>query len=109
MEKIKLFVIDECRMVDEELGRDLKSFGIPILVLGDPGQLPPVSGGGFFTNHDPDVLLAELHRQAAATPSIRVHTNVRAGRRLDHGDSPAIRYTPSRAVASSWVTGAVTV
>src|ERR1700761_2396602 len=27
--KAKLIVIDECSMVDEELGRDLKSFGVP--------------------------------------------------------------------------------
>src|SRR5262249_36768437 len=39
--------IDECSMVDAELGRDLMSFGVPLLVLGDPAQLPPVSGGGF--------------------------------------------------------------
>jgi exodeoxyribonuclease-5 len=37
-----LIVIDECSMVDEELGRDLLSFGKPVLVLGDPAQLPPV-------------------------------------------------------------------
>ena len=37
-----------------ELGRDLLSFGKPVLVLGDPAQLPPVSGGGFFTNAQPD-------------------------------------------------------
>ena len=36
-------------MVDEQLGRDLLSFGTPVLVLGDPAQLPPISGGGFFT------------------------------------------------------------
>ena len=42
--KAKLIVIDECSMVDEELGRDLKSFGVPLLVLGDPAQLPPISG-----------------------------------------------------------------
>ena len=46
--KADLIIIDECSMVDEELGRDLMSFGAPILVLGDPGQLPPVSGGGVF-------------------------------------------------------------
>ena len=46
--KAALIVIDECSMVDEALGRDLMSFGTPILVLGDPGQLPPVSGRGFF-------------------------------------------------------------
>ena len=43
-----LIVIDECSMVDAELGRDLLSFGKPILVLGDPAQLPPVKGGGFL-------------------------------------------------------------
>ena len=47
--KADLIVIDECSMVDEELGRDLLSFGQPVLVLGDPAQLPPVKGGGFFT------------------------------------------------------------
>ena len=36
----KLIVIDECSMVDEELGRDLLSFGKKVLVLGDPAQLP---------------------------------------------------------------------
>ncbi|WP_367218934.1 AAA family ATPase [Mesorhizobium sp.] len=37
-----LFVVDECSMVDEEIGKDLLSFGVPVLVLGDPAQLPPV-------------------------------------------------------------------
>ena len=40
--KAKLIIIDECSMVDAELGRDLMSFGIPVLVLGDPAQLPPI-------------------------------------------------------------------
>ena len=44
--KADLIIIDECSMVDEELGRDLLSFGQPVLVLGDPAQLPPVKGGG---------------------------------------------------------------
>ena len=48
-----LIVIDECSMVDAELARDLLSFGKPILVLGDPFQLPPVKGGGYFTESSP--------------------------------------------------------
>ncbi len=36
--RAKLVVIDECSMVDEQLGRDLMSFGTPILVLGDPAS-----------------------------------------------------------------------
>ena len=51
--RASLIVIDECSMVDAELARDLLSFGKPILVLGDPFQLPPVKGGGYFTDRRP--------------------------------------------------------
>ena len=81
----KLIIIDECSMVDEELGRDLLSFGKKVLVLGDPAQLPPVKGGGFFTEAEPDVMLTEVHRQAAGNPIIRLSMIVREGGRLDYG------------------------
>ncbi|WP_028034912.1 ATP-dependent RecD-like DNA helicase [Chelativorans sp. J32] len=84
--KAKLVIIDECSMVDEELGRDLMSFGTPILVLGDPGQLPPISGGGFFTEHEPDFLLTEIHRQARDNPIIQLALDVREGREFVNGD-----------------------
>lgn len=75
-----LIIIDECSMVDEELGRDLLSFGKPVLVLGDPAQLPPVKGGGFFTEAEPDFMLTEIHRQAADNPIIRLSMDIREGR-----------------------------
>ena len=55
-------MIDECSMVDAELGRDLLSFGIPLLVLGDPAQLPPIQGAGFFTSAEPDAKIRKLVR-----------------------------------------------
>lgn len=82
----KMIVIDECSMVDEALGKDLMSFGTPILVLGDPGQLPPISGGGFFTEQEPDYLLTEIHRQARDNPIIDLAMQVREGREIMHGD-----------------------
>lgn len=84
--KAALIVIDECSMVDEALGKDLMSFGTPILVLGDPGQLPPVSGGGFFTEQDPDYLLTEIHRQAQDNPIIQLAMQVREGKEIMYGD-----------------------
>ncbi|MTI42266.1 exodeoxyribonuclease-5 [Roseibium hamelinense] len=81
----KLIVIDECSMVDEELGRDLLSFGTPVLVLGDPAQLPPVKGGGFFTEAGPDVMLTEVHRQAQDNPIVRMSMTIRDGGRLEYG------------------------
>jgi len=84
--KAQLIVIDECSMVDERVGNDLLSFGIPILVLGDPAQLPPVKGAGFFTNtNEPDVMLTDIRRQASDNPIIHLATMVRKGERLSYG------------------------
>lgn len=81
----KLLIVDEVSQVDEKLARDLLSFGIPILVLGDPAQLPPVKGEGFFINGEPDVMLTEVHRQAADNPIIRMSIDIREGRGIDAG------------------------
>ena len=59
-----LLVLDEVSMVGHEMAADLLAFGKPILVLGDPGQLPPIKGEGAFTTRQPDVMLTEIHRQA---------------------------------------------
>lgn len=77
-----LLICDEVSMVNEELARDLLSFGVPVLVLGDPEQLPPVSGGGYFTAHTPDYLLTQVHRQAGNSPVLALATRVRQGGRL---------------------------
>jgi len=83
--KAKLIIIDECSMVDAELARDLMSFGVPLLVLGDPAQLPPISGGGFFTDAEPDAMLTEVHRQAQDDPIVRLSMEIRAGNPLTQG------------------------
>ena len=57
------------------------SFGVPVLVLGDPAQLPPIQGGGFFTDAEPDAMLTEVHRQAQDDPIVRLSMDIRAGNR----------------------------
>lgn len=76
----KLLVIDEVSMVNEELAKDLLSFNRPILVLGDPGQIPPVIGTGYFMKGPVDVMLTEIHRQALNNPIIKLSMDVRLGR-----------------------------
>ncbi len=71
------------------------SFGTPILVLGDPAQLPPISGGGFFTEVEADAMLTEVHRQAEDNPIIRLALDVREGRALMHGDCGAAQVSPN--------------
>ncbi len=104
--KASLIIIDECSMVDEDLGRDLQSFGTPILVLGDPGQLPPISGGGYFTEHEPDILLTEIHRQARDNPIIQLALDVREGREFMHGDFGAAQVIGKGEVNSELVLSA---
>ena len=107
--KAKLIVIDECSMVDAELGRDLMSFDCPLLVLGDPAQLPPIQGGGFFTDCEPDAMLTEVHRQAQDDPIVRMSMNIREGRELEigrHGESevvPRSELDPDRVMSADQV------
>lgn len=77
-----LIVVDECSMVGETLARDLLSFRRPVLVLGDPAQLPPVRDCGYFTNVRPDMMLTEVHRHALDSPVYRMATAVRKGQPL---------------------------
>ena len=95
-----LVIVDEVSMVGMELGKDLLSFGTRILVLGDPFQLPPIKGEGFFDSTAPDVLLTEIHRQAADNPIIRMSMDVREGRTLRPGT-----YGESRVITRDQVEG----
>lgn len=72
-----LLVVDEVSMVGERIAADLLSFGVKILCLGDPAQLPPVEGGGYFINAAADHLLTEIHRSALDSPVTRLATSVR--------------------------------
>jgi len=81
----KLLVLDEVSMVGDDMARDLLAFGKPILVLGDPGQLPPIRGAGAFTRAEADVMLTEIHRQAEDSAIIRLATMAREGRPIPYG------------------------
>jgi exodeoxyribonuclease-5 len=79
---VKLIVVDECSMVNKQLAEDLLSFNIPTLVAGDLAQLPPIDGVGHFMQRKPDMMLTEVHRQAAQNPILRLATAIRQGRSL---------------------------
>jgi exodeoxyribonuclease-5 len=72
-----LIILDEVSMVNAKLAADVEAYQVPILVLGDPAQLPPVEGGGYYTEAEPDHLLTEIHRQALENPITALATRVR--------------------------------
>lgn len=78
----QLIIVDEASMVSDDMLEDLRTFAIPILAVGDHGQLPPVGGIGTLMK-DPDVRLEHIHRQAAGNPIIQLSKVVRETGRLD--------------------------
>ena len=70
-DNIELLVVDEGSMVDGKIGSDILSFGIPVLVLGDLNQLPPIFGKPYFLNN-PDVILTKIRRQKENDPIIHL-------------------------------------
>ncbi len=72
-EKIEadLIVIDEASMVNQKIWRDLLDFRIPILAVGDHGQLPPIEGS-FNLMENPIIKLEKIHRQSEDNPIIKL-------------------------------------
>lgn len=66
-----LIVIDEASMIDKNLWRDLSSFNIPIVAVGDHGQLPPIKGN-FNLMEKPMIRLEKIHRQAKDNPIVKL-------------------------------------
>lgn len=75
----QLLVLDECSMVNDDMLADLLTFRVPMLVIGDPGQLPPIEGTGALIRDKPDIMLTEIHRQALNNPIISMSQRVRNG------------------------------
>ncbi len=71
-----LIIIDEASMVDEIIWLHLLSYKIPIIVVGDHGQLPPISGS-FHLIANPELELIEIHRQAQDNPIIALSIQAR--------------------------------
>lgn len=57
-------IIDEGSMVPKPLWDDLTGFGLPIIVIGDHGQLEPIGDGSFNLMLQPDITLETIHRNA---------------------------------------------
>ena len=81
----ELVIVDEASMVGTSIGTDLLNFGIPVIAIGDPGQLQPVKDKAFLTAGKPSFFLDEIHRQALDSPIIRLSTMAREGKRLPLG------------------------
>ncbi len=94
-----LICLDEASMCDEATLRDLQSYGVPILAVGDHGQLPPVGGSGTLMKN-PHLRLEKIHRQAEGNPIIALSKIIRETGRIptDMADSDAVQFKQLRFV-----------
>lgn len=78
---IKLIFIDEAYFIPDDIGLIAESFGIPIIVCGDPGQLGPIFGKPRYLV-DPDYTLDEITRTAKDSGIVELATLIREGHEL---------------------------
>lgn len=74
--EVDLIGIDEASMVTKQVHEDLLTYKIPIIYVGDYGQLPPVGEDPRLLSHL-DAKLSTIHRQALESPIIRFAHHVR--------------------------------
>lgn len=85
---VQLIVVDEAQTLNDELYNDLRDLQIPTLYVGDMGQLEPI-GSNPRLMANPDLRLVTVHRQAEASPIIRLSKAFRTG-----DDSGAVEEVP---------------
>ena len=83
--KADLIIIDEASMVDQRIWKDLLAYKIPIIAIGDHGQLPPVQGS-FNLMENPELKLETIHRQAENNPIIKLSIMARKTGKIPVGN-----------------------
>lgn len=80
--RFDLIVIDEASMVGGHMLGDIMEHQVPVLAVGDHGQLPPVQDSGELMK-TPELRLEKIHRQAEGNPIIKLSQIIRETGRLD--------------------------
>lgn len=82
--KFSFIIIDESSMIDQSIWTDLLSYKVPIIAVGDHGQLPPIKGS-FNLMSNPEIRLEEIHRQKQGNPIIELSILARKFGKIEVG------------------------
>lgn len=87
LDGVETIVVDEASMIDHVTCADLLSFKVPVLFVGDHGQLPPIgTSAGLMVN--PKLRLEQIHRQGQKNPILRAAAAFREGRNVPQWQDP---------------------
>ena len=92
-----LIVIDESSMIPKNIFDDLGSFEIPLIFVGDHGQLEPIRSDGFNLMKDPEIKLETIHRNAGGISTVA--EQIRRGSFLNYGQ---LADNVEKVVPQSW-------
>lgn len=101
----KLIVVDEISMLEKEQWDILMRWGIHVICLGDPFQLPPISQENHVLDH-PHIFLDEIMRQAQDSEIIRLSMDIRAGKPLTLSKGKDVWVVPKETVSDRILTTA---
>lgn len=80
-----LVILDEASMLSQKRVEEIASLGVPVLLVGDYGQLPPVKEQMNRWMCDPELRLTENHRQAESSGIVPAALAARQQGRLTLG------------------------
>lgn len=95
----EIVVVDESSMLSPEQVEDIRFFGVPLILVGDHGQLPPVQAAMNRWTMNPDVELTQIHRQGAdsgilqAAHDVRRHGGMRQFQYGNTGDAVRMAFS----------------
>lgn len=82
---VKLFVVDESRLITKDMRQKMESFGVKILACGDAGQLPPIGGAPGFLVDSNVRHLRQIMRQEKNNPILYLAERARVGEPIHCG------------------------
>lgn len=103
--KLKLIVVDEISMLEKEQWDILMRWGIYVICLGDPFQLPPIHEDNGVLAH-PHIFLDEIMRQAQDNEIIRLSMDIREGKSLNYFKGKDVRIVPRNSISDKLLTTA---
>jgi exodeoxyribonuclease-5 len=72
---VERIIVDEASMVGEKLLQDVMSYRVPVVLVGDHGQLEPVNDVSVM--QAPNIRLEQIHRQVEGNPIIQLSKFIR--------------------------------
>jgi len=70
---VKGIIVDEASMVGRQVYEDLLTFDVPLIFVGDHGQLEPVGSDDFNLMGNPQIVLETIHRNAGEIAHFASH------------------------------------